>query len=105
MLKLNEVYKGTVLKIEKTYAILDVQNVRGLIHISEISDYLVKDINDYVQVGKTYEFKLVNADFKKNKYYFSLKKLNPKLIKKRDNIIETTTGFKNVFNKLQESLK
>ncbi|MDR1850565.1 MAG: S1 RNA-binding domain-containing protein [Mycoplasmataceae bacterium] len=103
MLKANETYTGVVIKIEKTYALIKVQSITGIVHISEISDYHVKDIGNIISVGSTYNFKFLQQ--KGDKYVFSYKQLYPKLLKVRDKIIATPGGFKNVYDKMMKELK
>jgi predicted RNA-binding protein with RPS1 domain len=101
-LNINTIYSGKVLKIFKTYAIIEVNGISGIVHISEISDYHVRNIEDFIKVGQTYDFILFAI--KDNKYSFSYKKINAKLLKTRSKIIETKTGFKNILDNMMKNL-
>ncbi|MDR2821550.1 MAG: S1 RNA-binding domain-containing protein [Mycoplasmataceae bacterium] len=101
-LNVNTIYPGKVLKISKTYAIIEVNKIPGIVHISEISDYHVRNIEDFIKVGKTYDFILFAI--KDNKYNFSYKRINAKLLKTRSEIIETKSGFKNILNNMMNNL-
>ncbi|MDR2829278.1 MAG: S1 RNA-binding domain-containing protein [Mycoplasmataceae bacterium] len=98
----NKIYPGKVLKISKTYAIIEVNKISGIVHISEISDYHVRNIEDFLKLGQTYDFILFST--KDNKYNFSYKRINAKLLKTRSKIIETKTGFTNVLNNMMNIL-
>lgn len=66
---------------------------KGLIHISEISNKYVKNINDYVRVGDTIKARVIAVD---DKYHvkLSIKDLNYKTKKEIKNpIVEVGSGF------------
>lgn len=66
----------------------------GLVHISEISEGFVKDINDYVKVGDTIKAKVLEVDDEKFQVKLSVKDINFKNKKaKRVKIKETGTAF------------
>ncbi|GMO14491.1 MAG: hypothetical protein Ta2E_04890 [Mycoplasmoidaceae bacterium] len=101
-LEISKIYEGKVLKIFKTYALIDVEGISGIVHISEISDYHISSITNYLTVGKKYNFILISKD--NGKYAFSYKKINAKLLKIRSTIIPTISGYKNVYNKMMNAL-
>ena len=49
--------------------------IQGLIHLSEISHGVVKDIRDYVRVGEDVTAKIINFEPKKKRIGLSLKAL------------------------------
>jgi predicted RNA-binding protein with RPS1 domain len=49
--------------------------IQGLIHLSEISHGVVKDIRDYVKVGEEVTAKIINFEPKKKRIGLSLKAL------------------------------
>ena len=74
------VVEGKVIGI-KPYGVfvsLD-ENMMGLLHISEISDGFVADINKLVKIGEVIKTKILDIDYNENKAKLSLK-----AIKKRD---------------------
>jgi predicted RNA-binding protein with RPS1 domain len=75
------IYYCKVTQIKPTYILLRGENVNGICHISEISDYLVKNINDYFEVNKSYYFLLLNPNDTEHKYKFSYKQIRPKQLK------------------------
>ena len=59
----DEIVEGLVTGIEKygIFITLD-EYYSGLIHISEISDGYVRDINNYVNIGETIRVKVLDSD-------------------------------------------
>ena len=58
-------YEGPVLRLLDFGAIVQVLPGRdGLLHISEIANYRIADINDVLKVGQTVKFKVIEADDK-----------------------------------------
>ena len=101
--KKGEIVTGCVTGIEKygIFVSLD-EYYSGLIHISEISDFFVKNPSDYVYVGETIKALVIDdSDLDSYHVKFSIKNIDYKFTKKkRKKIIETTSGFKT----LQEAL-
>lgn len=83
----------------------------GLIHISEISDKYVKDINEYVKVGDVISVKILDVDEEAGQLKLSIKNINYKSVHnfKRKKIKETSLGFNTLAYHLpfwiEESLK
>ena len=73
------VLKGKVTGIQSfgAFVALEGENTQGLIHISEVSNTYVKDINDFLQVGQEVEVKVINADTANNKISLSIRALMP----------------------------
>lgn len=88
--------KATVTGIESygVFVSLD-EYFTGLIHISEISNGFVKDINDFVKVGDVIVAKVLDVDNDEGHLRLSIKDIDYKNIKKikRKKIIETPLGF------------
>lgn len=68
----------------------------GLIHISEISNGFVKDINDYVKIGDVIYAQILDIDDYDGHLKLSIKNINYKQQRKkrRKKLIETKRGFK-----------
>lgn len=62
-----------------------LDDVKGLLHISEISDLFVANIADFVKVGDTMKMKIIDIDQTSQFLKFSLKQVSPvgKKAKKR----------------------
>ncbi len=72
-----KIIKGTVSGIE-TYGIFVnfENNYSGMIHISEISEKFVKDINEYAKIGETIPCKILYVDHKNKKMKLSIKNMD-----------------------------
>lgn len=88
--------KGRITGIKPYGAFVKVGSENGLIHISELSDQYVRDIEDYVSVGDTVELEVINIE-KDGKLSLSYKRLNKR--KKRYRIT-----LKDGFKPLEEAL-
>ena len=101
--KKGEIVTGCVTGIEKygIFVSLD-EYYSGLIHISEISDFFVKNPADYVYVGETIRALIIDdSDLESYHLKLSIKNIDYKFSKKkRKKIVETTSGF----SSLQEAL-
>ena len=77
--ELNAVLKGKVTGIQSfgAFVALDGENTQGLIHISEVSNTYVKDINEFLKVGQEVEVKVIKIDEEKNKISLSIRALMP----------------------------
>lgn len=82
----------------------------GLIHISEISDKFVRDVENFVHVGEIIRVKVIDIDNETNQAKLSLKAMQT--LKKRrykrayksqrEPIVETPSGFNSLKEKLPE---
>jgi predicted RNA-binding protein with RPS1 domain len=102
--KVGKIVKGTITGIQKYGIFVDLDNYySGLIHISEISDFFVKDVNDYGKVGDIIYTKVIEVDEAQNHVKLSIKGVNYKIKpkKERKQIKEVGSGFK----LLEENLK
>ena len=104
--------RGTVTAIESYGAFVSCDEYyNGLIHISEITDGFVKNINNYIKVGEVVYCKILDVDEESGHLKLSIKNVStekkPKI--KRAKIIETKQGFKSLAYHLphwiDESLK
>ncbi len=107
-----EVIRGTITAIESYGAFVSCDEYyTGLIHISEITDGFVRNVNDYVKVGEVIYCKILDVDEESGHLKLSIR--NNKDVKKkkvrRTKIIETPRGFKSLAYHLpiwiEESLK
>ncbi len=97
--KKNEVVKGLVTGIEQygIFVSLD-EYYSGLIHISEISDGYVKDINNFVNIGETIKARVLESDDDSFHVKLSIKNLNYRYKHHKTKILETGSGFE-ILNK------
>ena len=82
----------------------------GLIHISEISDKFVRDVENFVHIGETIRVKVIDIDSDTHQAKLSLKAMQT--FKKRrykrayksqrELVVETPLGFKSLQEKLPQ---
>ena len=78
----NSVYKAKVVTIKEYGAFVDIaEGVSGLVHVSEMAEERVKDVNDYVSEGDTIEVKVLEID-RFGKVKLSAKAVKPLASKK-----------------------
>ena len=67
MYKIGDIVSGKVTGIEDygIFLLIDDKTV-GLIHISEISDYFVKNVNDYAKIDDEIKAEVIEIDEEKN---------------------------------------
>ena len=106
------IVKCQVTGIEKYGAFVNIDGIySGLIHISEISNGFVRDINDYVNVGDTIYVEILNINEDLSQMKLSIKNIAYKQgsKSKKRKIVETNTGFTTLERKLpqwiEENLK
>lgn len=74
--KLNDSITAPISRISKFGAFMDLEGgIQGLIHLSEISHGVVKDIRDHVKVGEEVTAKIINFEPEKKRIGLSLKAL------------------------------
>ncbi len=74
--KLNDSITAPISRISKFGAFMDLEGgIQGLIHLSEISHGVVKDIRDHVKVGEEVTAKIINFEPTKKRIGLSLKSL------------------------------
>lgn len=95
MYKKGNVVKGCVTGIEDYGIFVSLDNYySGLIHISEISDSFVRNINDYVKIGETINVEILEVNDNNFHVKLSIKNIDYRINKKRKTIIkEVGSGF------------
>lgn len=91
--KSGDITKANVTDI-KSYGVfvsLD-EKYSGLIHISEITDGYVRNINDFINIGDVLNVRIIDVDEKKHQVKLSTKDTLNKINKVK--IKETKLGFK-----------
>lgn len=75
--EIGQIAEGKVTGIQPYGAFVSLDpHTTGLIHISEISDGYVKDIQQFVQIGDTVKVKIIDYDEKSHQARLSLKALS-----------------------------
>lgn len=95
---IGDIVTGVVTGIENYGVFVSLnENCSGLIHISEISDYFVRNINDYVELNETIKVKIIDIDSSNNHYKLSIKNIKYRnKVKNGCKIVETKSGFSNL---------
>ena len=93
--KIGSIVTGCVTGIEKYGIFVSLDSYySGLIHISEVSDSFVRNLNDYVSIGETIKVKILEVDDSKYHEKLSIKGFSyRKNYKNRRMIRETPHGF------------
>lgn len=98
------IVKGTIVSIAKTYVLVSFDGNVGICHISNVSDYLVRNLNNFFVLGQTYDFLVIN-DGGKGQITLSYKAIHPKLLKIHKDVIPTPSGFDNLKEDLNRRIK
>ena len=99
----DEIVEGCVTGIEKygIFVTLD-EYYSGLIHISEISDGFVRDINKVADIGETIKVKVIDSDDETFHVKLSIKNIDYRMTKKNNSSIkETEHGFATLKKQLE----
>ena len=101
--KTGGIVKGQVTGIEKYGAFVSIDSTySGLIHISEISNDFVKDINDFLSVGEDVYCQILEVDDDESKLKLSIKNINYKANNKNSKVKESRLGFLPLKNNLNK---
>lgn len=101
------IVSGKIINLKPYGAFVHLENGQeGLLHISEISEKYVKDINQYLHVGDVLELQVIDADQTLDFLRFSLKRLQKTPIKKsrshKVRVTEIVTNFAPLAEKLPD---
>ena len=94
--KVGKIVKGNITGVEKYGIFVSLDNFySGLIHISEVSNDFVRDINIYGEVGETIYVKILEVDNDTNHVKLSIKDIDYRIVKRynKSRIKEVGTGF------------
>jgi len=92
-LNVGSVVKGTVTGIESYGIFVKIdENYSGLIHISEISDHFVKNVNNYATIGEEVYVEVLTVDSGKKRCNLSIKDINYRR-NENSKIKESIRGF------------
>lgn len=97
-----DIVEGVVTKVAKFGAFVDLEDGKsGLVHISEIADTFVKDINNHISEGDEVKVKVLSID-EKGKIALSIKDAIEKKEKPKDEKVDQR--FEDILSKfLKES--
>ena len=99
------VVKGTVVGIKPYGAFISLEDgISGLLHISEMTDAFVSDVNKYVEIGQTLDLKILDIDFEEKHAKLSLKAIKNIKNRKRYNLSEEHFNAYKEFRILKEQM-
>lgn len=102
-IQVGKIVDGKVTGLETYGIFVSIDDYTGLVHISEISDNFVRNVNDYARVGDKIKVKILEIDEEKHQLKLSIKEFeNNNKVPKREKIRETSTGFSSLAEKLPE---
>lgn len=76
---INTIVNAKVVKITKTYILASFAGIIGLCHISNVSDYIVKNLAKFFIKNKNYDFLIIAK--KNDQIFLSYKAIHPKHLK------------------------
>lgn len=77
--EVGSIVEGKVVRIKPFGAIVSLgEQVQGLVHISQVANTFVQDINDHMKVGDIVKVKVLSIDPETNKIALSMKEALPK---------------------------
>lgn len=61
--QINQIIEGTIINIRPFGAIMIFESgEKGLLHISQIANTFIRNINRYLKIGKTYKVKIIGIE-------------------------------------------
>jgi general stress protein 13 len=110
--QIGQIVEGTITGIQPYGAFVSIdENTKGLVHISEISDGFVKDVNNFVSINDTVRFKIIDFDEKTHQARLSLKAVQPNRFRKERKVQKFNSvpmmkiGFKSIEEKMEQWIK
>ena len=102
MYKSGDIVEVTITNITPYGAFCKIDEVNnGLIHISEFSDFFVKNIEDYISIGDHTEVEILEYDEIKKQAKLSFKSIRPEL---RKNTGKSIQQAREDFDKIKEQI-
>ncbi|WP_304507998.1 S1 RNA-binding domain-containing protein [Anaerotignum sp.] len=77
-LEVGSIVEGKIVRIKPFGAIVSLGSVQGLVHISQVANSFVQDINDHVKVGDIVKVKVLSIDEESHKIALSIRDALPK---------------------------
>ncbi len=100
-LKKGDIIEGQITGITKYGIFVSLEdNYTGLIHISEVSNKYINDLNELFKIGNIIKVKVLDIDYDKLQVKLSIKKLLPLGDKRKMCIIESKNGFGSLEEKI-----
>ncbi|NLC48109.1 MAG: S1 RNA-binding domain-containing protein [Tenericutes bacterium] len=98
--KVGDIVEGQITGLTKYGIFVSLEdNYVGLIHISEVSNKFISDLNNLFQIGNILKVKVLSIDHDKLQVKLSIKKVDSKA-KRRTSIKEEGAGFEPLKDKI-----
>ncbi len=98
-MQINDIIKGKIFKIYATHILVKLdEDKTGILHISQVSDYFVYEIEKMFKINNDYWFEIIEIDDKRKRISLSWKSLVPRFLKNPFKFVleQTPHGFKNL---------
>ncbi len=77
-LEIGSIVEGKIVRIKPFGAIISLGNAQGLVHISQVANSFVQDINDHIKIGDVVKVKVLSIDEETHKIALSIRDALPK---------------------------
>ncbi|WP_317855815.1 S1 RNA-binding domain-containing protein [Chakrabartyella piscis] len=77
-LEVGSIVEGKIVRIKPFGAIVSLGNAQGLVHISQVANSFVQDINDHIKIGDVVKVKVLSIDEETHKIALSIRDALPK---------------------------
>ena len=82
--EVGSIVEGKVLKLKPFGAIVELDSsTQGLVHISQVANGFVQDINEHLKEGDVVKVKVINIDSENNKISLSIREAQPQQARPR----------------------
>jgi len=76
--EVGNIIEGKIVRIKPFGAIVSIGSAQGLVHISQVANSFVQDINDHVKIGDMVKVKVMSIDEETKKIALSIREALPK---------------------------
>ena len=91
-LEVGSIVEGTIVRVKPFGAIVSLnENSQGLVHISQIANSFIQDINDFVKVGDVVKVKILSIEEDGRKISLSMRDALPKETTSPSSFVERRT--------------
>ena len=101
-LEVGSIVEGKVVRVKPFGAIVSLGNTQGLVHISQVANSFVQDINDHVKVGDMVKVKVLSIDEESHKIALSIREALPKEERRPQSSVNASSDFE---DKMKEWMK
>lgn len=77
-LEVGSIVEGKIVRIKPFGAIVSLGSLQGLVHISQVANSFVQDINDHIKIGDIVKVKVLSIDEESHKIALSIRDALPR---------------------------